>query len=55
MDGKGAGRANVVVDRLERTIEYEQVYLRAHVAVRTARVAPTLDRVLQSAASVLEP
>ena len=29
MDGKGAWRDNVVVERLSRTIKYEEVYLRA--------------------------
>ena len=36
MDGKGAGRDNVFVERLWRTIKYEEVYLRAS-APRSAR------------------
>ena len=30
MDGKGAWRDNVFVERLWRTIKYEEVYLRAY-------------------------
>jgi putative transposase len=33
MDGKGAWRDNVFVERLWRTIKYEEVYLRAYVGV----------------------
>ena len=38
MDGKGAWRDNVFVERLWRTIKYEEVYLRAYNTVREARV-----------------
>ncbi|MCE8530523.1 IS3 family transposase [Ruegeria pomeroyi] len=38
MDGKGAWRDNVFVERLWRTIKYEEVYLRAYASVAEARV-----------------
>ena len=37
MDGKGAWRDNVFVERLWRTIKYEEVYLRAYANVPEAR------------------
>ena len=37
MDGKGAWRDNVFVERLWRTIKYEEVYLRAYGGVSEAR------------------
>ena len=37
MDGKGAWRDNVFVERLWRTIKYEEVYLRAYESVSEAR------------------
>lgn len=37
MDGKGAWRDNVFVERLWRTIKYEEVYLRAYNSVSAAR------------------
>ncbi|MGX0978734.1 putative transposase [Roseovarius sp. MBR-51] len=37
MDGKGAWRDNVFVDRLWRTIKYEEVDLRAYASVSEAR------------------
>ena len=37
MDGKGAWRDNVFVERLWRTIKYEEVYLRAYRSVSKAR------------------
>jgi putative transposase len=39
MDGKGAWRDNVFVERLWRTIKYEEVYLRAYADVPVARAA----------------
>ena len=39
MDGKGAWRDNVFVERLWRTIKYEEVYLRAYVGVSEARAS----------------
>ena len=40
MDGKGAWRGNVFVERLWRTIKYEEeVYLRAHESVSDARTS----------------
>lgn len=37
MAGKGAWRDNVFVERLWRSIKYEDVYLRAYDSVSTAR------------------
>ncbi len=37
MDGKGAWRDNVFVERLWRTIKYEEVYLKAYASVGEAR------------------
>ncbi len=37
MDGKGAWRDNVSVERLWRSIKYEEVYLRAYASVSEAR------------------
>lgn len=37
MDGKGAWRDNVFVERLWRSIKYEEIYLKAYDSVRTAR------------------
>ena len=37
MDGQGAWRDNVVVERLGRTIKYEEIYLRAYRSVSEAR------------------
>jgi putative transposase len=39
MDGRGAWRDNVVVERLWRSVKYEEVYLRAYTAVSEARVS----------------
>jgi putative transposase len=38
-DGKGAWRDNVFVERLWRTIEYEEVCLRAYAGVSKARAS----------------
>ena len=37
MDGRGAWRDNVFVERVWRSIKYERVYLRAYDSVRDAR------------------
>ncbi len=39
MDGKGAWRDNVFVERLWRTIKYEEVYLQAYASVPQARAS----------------
>jgi putative transposase len=39
MDGKGRWRDNVFVERIWRTIKYEEVYLRAYQSVREARTS----------------
>ena len=37
MDGRGAWRDNVFVERLWRSVKYERVYLKAYDSVNTAR------------------
>jgi putative transposase len=44
MDGKGAWRDNVFVERLWRSTKYEEVYLRAYDSVAEARAS--IDRYL---------
>ena len=45
MDGRGAWRDNVIVERLWRSVKYEEVYLRAYGAVSEARMRiPTMAR-----------
>jgi putative transposase len=39
MDGRGAWRDNVFVERLWRSVKYEEVYLRAYDSVTEARVS----------------
>ena len=39
MDGKGSWRDNVFVERLWRSVKYEEVYLRAYGSVGDARVS----------------
>ena len=39
MDGKGCWRDNVFVERIWRTIKYEEVYLRAYDSVQEARTS----------------
>ena len=39
MDGKGAWRDKVVVERFWRSIKYEEVYIHAYTNVREARAA----------------
>ena len=39
MDGKGAWRDNVFVERLWRSVKYEEVYLKAYDSVAEARVS----------------
>jgi len=45
MDGRGAWRDNVFVERLWRSVKYERVYLKAYDSVRAARadIADYLD------------
>lgn len=42
MDGKGAWRDNVFVERLWRSVKYEEVYLRAYESVSEARASIAL-------------
>ena len=56
MDGKGSWRDNVFVERLWRSIKYEEVYLRAYDTVSEAR--PSIGRysgLLQWAETPLQP
>nr|OAP96247.1 hypothetical protein A4U53_38575 [Rhizobium leguminosarum] len=39
MDGKGAWRDNVFVERLWRSVKYEEIYLKAYDSVREARAS----------------
>ncbi len=39
MDGKGSWRDNVFVERLWRSIKYEEIYLKAYDTVSEARVS----------------
>ncbi|CAN5148887.1 hypothetical protein BH09PSE3_BH09PSE3_25780 [soil metagenome] len=39
MDGKGAWRDNVIVERLWRSVKYEEGYLHAHASVPEARAS----------------
>ena len=39
MDGRGAWRDNVFVERLWRSVKYEEIYLRAYDTVSTARAS----------------
>src|SRR3954454_2897719 len=39
MDGQGAWRDNVFVERLWRSVKYEEVYLRAYESVSDARAS----------------
>jgi putative transposase len=46
MDGKGSWRDNVFVERLWRSVKYEEVYLRAYDSVAQARARASLGRYL---------
>ena len=39
MDGKGAWRDNVFIERLWRSVKYEEVYLKAYASVAEARAS----------------
>ena len=39
MDGKGAWRDNVFVERIWKSVKYEEVYLRAYGSVSVARAS----------------
>ena len=56
MDGKGAWRDNVFVERLWRSVKYEEVYLRAYDSVTEARASiGRYLELLQRPAPTLEP
>ena len=46
MDGKGAWRDNVFVERLWRSVKYEEVYLRAYGGQRTSEARASIGRYL---------
>jgi putative transposase len=43
MDGKGRWRDNVFVERIWKSIKYEEVYLHAYASVSEARTSIDLD------------
>jgi putative transposase len=49
MDGRGAWRDNVFVERLWRSVKYERVYLKAYASVSAARADIDDDLTLESA------
>ena len=56
MDGKGAWRDNVFVERLWRRVKYEEVYLHAYDSVSDARASHrAVSRSLQSPPPAFEP
>jgi len=55
MDGKGAWRDNVFVERLWRSVKYEKVCLKAYDSVRAARGPVLLPRVPQRAPTPFFP
>jgi putative transposase len=56
MDGKGCWRDNVFVERIWRTIKYEEVYLRAYESVQEARnFSWPVHRLLQPDQTPLPP
>ena len=56
MDGRGSWRDNVFVERLWRSVKYEEVYLHAYDSVAEARgLARPLSGVLQLKAPAFEP
>ena len=56
MDGKGSWRDNVFVERLWRSVKYEEVYLKAYDTVAEARASlEPVSRLLQSSTPSFEP
>ena len=55
MDGKGRCLDNVFVERLWRSVKYEEVYLHAYDSVPDARPHRPVPRSLQSPPPALEP
>ena len=53
MDGRGAWRDNVFVERLWRSVKYEEIYLRAYDSVSDARAS--LGRYREDAARIGRP
>ncbi len=55
MDGKGSWRDNVFVERLWRSVKYEEVYLKVYDTVAEARFAEPVSRLFQSSTPPFEP
>ena len=56
MDGRGAWRDNVIVERLWRSVKYEEVYLRAYAAVsRSPVIDRSVSELLQRTKARFEP
>ena len=55
MDGKGAWRDNVFVERLWRSVKYEEVYLRAYDSASEARASIGRYLDFDIAAAAFEP
>jgi transposase InsO family protein len=56
MDGKGCWRDNVFLERLWRSVKYEEVYLHAYASVPEARSGiRSIFRLLQCGEAALEP
>ena len=55
MDGKGAWRDNVFVERLWRSLKYEEVYLQAYESVSEARASLTKYLDFYNQQHALEP
>jgi hypothetical protein len=59
MDGKGSWRDNVFVERLWRSVKYEEVYLKAYDSVSEAhlprRIPPGCDKTEGSTACAHNP
>jgi hypothetical protein len=55
MDGKGRWRENVFVERIWRSIKYEEVYLHAYASVSEARTSLSRYRLLQRDQATLQP
>jgi putative transposase len=55
MDGKGAWRDNVFVERLWLSVKYEEVYLRAQKTQPGPQLYRTVSRILQRPKTAFEP
>jgi transposase InsO family protein len=55
MDGKGAWRDNVFIERLWRSVKYEEVYQGLRQRIRGPHIDWPLSRLLQQPPTPLEP